>query len=109
MSTRKSTRAPRAASEVSGVSVASGPAVTPRGRRGARQSTGPLPAVGTQTSNSYGTNAVQGANRASGPQVSDQITGVLDDLLDVNNGNLSMPLFLVSLLFFFLACAWLIK
>lgn len=80
MSTRRTARGTsKAPSEVSGASVVTGATNTPRRRP--RQS-GPLPAVGTKTSNAYGTNAVQSSVRTSGPQVADQITGVLDNLFD---------------------------
>jgi len=83
MSTRRTTRATSRQADSRGaspaVSVADIPA-TPR-RVARRSGNAPLPAVGLRASTAYGTNTVPQPVVSSGPQVSEQLTNVLDNLL----------------------------
>lgn len=84
MSTRRSTRAAsrQARSETGsvGVSESEAPAATPRRSTRNRGST-PLPPVGLRPSTAYGTNSVLANSSVKGPQGSEEISDVLQNVL----------------------------
>ena len=58
--------------------------VTPR-RITRRSGITPLPAVGLRPSTAYGTNTAAQPSRAAGPQVNENLTNVLTNLLSAEN------------------------
>ena len=87
MSTRRSTRA--TSKPLSDVSAA--PSATTRTpRRTSTRKGGPsLPAIGTRTSNSYGTNTVIPSGRSGDLEVAGEIGDVLDSLQDASTSKFS--------------------
>jgi hypothetical protein len=93
MSTRRSTRAASRQASSVGAAPAIGsadiPSSPPPRRTARRAGGGPLPTVALRPSTAYGTNTLPQPSRMSGPLVSDQVTDVLNNLLNPNPLNLA--------------------